>query len=68
MLKFPIYYLEKKEKEKVEHKVSGEGAFSNLSKIAIFGYAVDIYQIWKQSDKDFLSYCENDEISADAAV
>ena len=24
-------------------------------------------QIWKQSDKDFLSYRENDEVSADAA-
>ena len=23
-------------------------------------------QIWKQSDKDFLSYRENDEVSADA--
>ena len=25
------------------------------------------YKIWKQSDKDFLSYRENDEMSADAA-
>ena len=25
------------------------------------------YKIWKQSDKDFLSYRENDEVSADAA-
>ena len=24
------------------------------------------YKIWKQSDKDFLSYRENDEVSADA--
>ena len=24
------------------------------------------YQIWKQSEKDFLSYRENDEVSADA--
>ena len=24
-------------------------------------------KIWTQSDKDFLSYCENDEVSADAA-
>ena len=24
------------------------------------------YKIWKQSDKDFLSYGENDEVSADA--
>ena len=24
------------------------------------------YNIWKQSDKDFLSYRENDEMSADA--
>ena len=23
------------------------------------------YKIWKQSDKDFLSYRENDEVSAD---
>ena len=26
------------------------------------------YKIWKQSDKDFLSYRENDEVSADAAA
>ena len=26
------------------------------------------YKIWKQSDKDFLSYRENDEMSADAAA
>ena len=26
------------------------------------------YKMWKQSDKDFLSYCENDEVSADAAA
>ena len=26
------------------------------------------YNIWKQSDKDFLSYRENDEVSADAAA
>ena len=26
------------------------------------------YKIWKQSDKDFLSYSENDEISADVAA
>ena len=25
------------------------------------------YKIWKQSDKDFLSYRENGEVSADAA-
>ena len=25
------------------------------------------YKIWKQSDKDFLGYRENDEVSADAA-
>ena len=25
------------------------------------------YKIWKQSDEDFLSYRENDEVSADAA-
>ena len=25
-------------------------------------------KIWKQSDKDFLSYHENDEVSADAAA
>ena len=25
------------------------------------------YKIWKQSDKVFLSYRENDEVSADAA-
>ena len=25
-------------------------------------------KIWKQSDKDFLSYRENDEVSADAAA
>ena len=25
------------------------------------------YKIWKQSDKDFVSYRENDEVSADAA-
>ena len=25
-------------------------------------------KIWKQSDKDFLSYCENNEVSADAAA
>ena len=24
------------------------------------------YKIWKQSDKEFLSYRENDEVSADA--
>ena len=33
MLKFPIYYLEKKEKEKVEHKVSGEGHFPIFQKL-----------------------------------
>ena len=27
-----------------------------------------INKIWKQSDKDFLSYRENDEVSADAAA
>ena len=26
------------------------------------------YKIWKQSDKDFLSYRLNDEVSADAAA
>ena len=26
------------------------------------------YKIWKQSDKDFLSYCENDEMSAHLAA
>ena len=26
------------------------------------------YKIWKQSDKDFLSYCEKDEVSAVSAV
>ena len=26
------------------------------------------YKIWKQSDKDFLSYRENDEVSADVAA
>ena len=26
------------------------------------------YKIWKQSDKGFLSYRENDEVSADAAA
>ena len=26
------------------------------------------YKIWKQSDKDILSYRENDEVSADAAA
>ena len=26
------------------------------------------YKIWKQSDKDFLGYHENDEVSADAAA
>ena len=26
------------------------------------------YTIWKQSDKDFLSYHENDEVSADVAA
>ena len=26
------------------------------------------YTIWKQSDKDFLSYRENDEVSVDATA
>ena len=26
------------------------------------------YKIWKQSDEDFLSYLENNEVSADAAA
>ena len=26
------------------------------------------YKIWKQSDKDFLSYRENDEVSADSVA
>ena len=26
------------------------------------------YKIWKQSDKDFVSYCENDEMSADGVT
>ena len=31
------------------------------------GIQQSTYKIWKQSDKDFLSYRENDEVSADAA-
>ena len=29
---------------------------------------INLHKIWKQSDKDFLSYRENDEVSADAAA
>ena len=52
-----------------------------MENINIFGYLGDwggggqlsshlyqsTYKIWQQSDKDFLSYRENDEMSADAA-
>ena len=33
----------------------------------ILSISIATYKIWKQSDKDFLSYRENDEVSADAA-
>ena len=50
----------------------------NVKKIAFWDWAhlasqasshlyQSTYEIWKQSDKDFLSYRENNEVSADAA-
>ena len=45
--------------------------YSNLAHLAS-QLSAPLYQytdkIWKQSDKDFLSYRENDEVSVDAAA
>ena len=38
----------------------------NIQKCAFLAIRGATYKIWKQSDKDFLSYRENDEVSADA--
>ena len=53
------------------HNIQGYQEHGNVSKCRP-QHSGDLYQatykIWKQSDKDFLSYHENDEVSADAAA
>ena len=48
----------------VAHKYSD---WAHLASQASSHLYQSTYKIWKQSDKDFLSYRENDEVSADAA-
>ena len=45
---------------------SGGPGWAHLASQASSHLYQSTYKIWKQSDKDFLSYRENDEVSADA--
>ena len=49
----------------VTHKYSDRAHLASQLSSHLYQYT---YTIWKQSDKDFLSYRENDEMSADAAA
>ena len=78
-----VIYMEPSWKKKYIFYIWGTcGPFNNHSdnqcdfftSLAIWGAQLSshpyqsTYKIWKQSDKDFINYRENDEVSADAAL